>query len=350
MAALPDVVGSLFAGIGGLDLGLERAGLSVGWQVENDPFCRRVLERHWPGRLLETGDIRQVATFPHADIVCGGFPCQPVSSAGSRKAQDDDRWLWPEFERCIRAVRPRLVLVENVSGLLTAGGGSAFGDILGGLAELGFDAEWGSLSAASVGARHLRRRVFLIAYNERPQGRISDAIRVAIRVVRQRHGEQHSEQRPAESGDNVSDADSDGRDAWASPDTQYEGGAALPGDASNAVADTGEQGAPSTRGDGEAHGVADTNGRRREEFRQPEPGGEQGACGRVPYGHGQDGHEHSATWDIDPADCAQSGVGRVAYGVSHRVDRLRALGNAVVPQCAEVLGLAIVSLWGRPNA
>jgi DNA (cytosine-5)-methyltransferase 1 len=153
-------VGSLFSGIGGLDLGLERAGWTVRWQVENDPFCQRVLAKHWPD-VPRYGDIRTLTgdELERVDLIAGGFPCQPVSHAGNRLVQSDARWLWPEFARLIRVVRPRLMLAENVPGLLSAG----FGDVLRGLAGMGFDAEWGVLSACSVGAPHVRRRVFIVA-------------------------------------------------------------------------------------------------------------------------------------------------------------------------------------------
>ena len=154
---------SLFAGIGGLDLGLERAGWECVAQVENDPWCTKILEKHWP-TIPKWSDIHELdpADLPDTDAVVGGFPCQPVSYAGRRKAQDDPRWLWPEFLRIVRMVRPRIVLVENVPGLLTAG----LGDVLAGLAGAGYDTEWASVPAAAVGAPHLRWRVFIVAYSD----------------------------------------------------------------------------------------------------------------------------------------------------------------------------------------
>src|SRR6266576_2094213 len=99
--------GSLFAGIGGLDLGLERAGWTCRWQVEINPFCRRILAQHWP-TVERYGDIRtlDLERVERVDLICGGFPCQPVSVAGKRLAQADARWLWPEFSRVVRALRP----------------------------------------------------------------------------------------------------------------------------------------------------------------------------------------------------------------------------------------------------
>jgi DNA (cytosine-5)-methyltransferase 1 len=153
--------GSLFSGIGGMDLGLERAGLTCRWQVEIDEYCSRVLAKHWP-EVKRYRDVKtiQAAELEPVDLICGGFPCQPVSVAGKRLAQSDERWLWPEFYRIVRLVRPRFILVENVPGLFTAG----IGDILGDLAAGGYDAEWSVLSACAMGAPHTRERLFIVAY------------------------------------------------------------------------------------------------------------------------------------------------------------------------------------------
>lgn len=154
--------GSLFSGIGGLDLGLERAGLACRWQVEVDPFARAVLERHWPG-LRRHDDI---TTFHpdgtwEVDLVAGGFPCNDVSCAGRKLGIDGPRsGLWREFARVVRVLRPGLVLVENTPGLAHRG----LGRVLGDLATLGYDAEWEVLSAAGAGAPHLRERLFILAY------------------------------------------------------------------------------------------------------------------------------------------------------------------------------------------
>lgn len=159
--------GSLFSGIGGMDLGLERAGMECVWQVENDPYCLKVLEKNFP-RVDQWGDVR---TFPpgpplstaflfRPDLICGGFPCQPVSLAGAGKGEKDARWLWPEFERIIRLFGPSYVIVENVPGLFSRGLGLVLRD----LAKAGYDAEWGVLSACSMGATHTRERVFIVGY------------------------------------------------------------------------------------------------------------------------------------------------------------------------------------------
>jgi len=153
--------GSLFSGIGGLDLGLERAGWRCCWQVESDPYRRSILARHWP-EVPRYDDVREVdfGKLGAVDLIAGGFPCQPVSSAGKRQAQNDERWLWPDFARAIRTLRPCFVLVENVPGLLERG----FGDVLADLADCGYDAEWQMLPAVALGAPHLRSRVWVVAY------------------------------------------------------------------------------------------------------------------------------------------------------------------------------------------
>lgn len=129
--------GSLFSGIGGLDLGLERAGWVPRWQVENDPFCLSVLAAHWPDVARYSDLMRlNVDRLQPVDLVAGGFPCQPHSVAGKRLAQADSRWLWPWFAATIDRLRPRYVLIENVPGLRTSG----LRDVLADLAYLGFDA------------------------------------------------------------------------------------------------------------------------------------------------------------------------------------------------------------------
>jgi DNA (cytosine-5)-methyltransferase 1 len=236
--------GSLFCGIGGFDLGLERAGMHCEWQVEIDPYARRVLEKHWP-RVRRHDDIR---TFPPAgewgvDLVCGGFPCQPVSHAGKRKGTADDRWLWPEFARVLRLLRPRYAILENTPGILTCG----FNGILGDLAEMGFDADWGFISAEAFGAAIKRERFFLVAF---PAG-----IRCKTR--------------------HFLDSSSDPFAAYEKWNMEWDGVSV-------------RSDSPNLR--------------------------------RIP----------------DPR------VLRVAHGVSEGLDRLRCLGNAVVPQCAEYIGRIIM--------
>jgi site-specific DNA-cytosine methylase len=160
--------GSVFSGIGGIDLGLERAGMRCSWQVENDRFCQKVLKKHWPSIPLFS-DIRECGAhnLPPVDLIAGGFPCQPHSLAGDRKGSGDERDLWPEFHRIICELKPAWVLGENVPGLLSSEEGSFFGQILRDLAQSGYDVEWRCLRASDFGAPHKRERTFFVAHSDR---------------------------------------------------------------------------------------------------------------------------------------------------------------------------------------
>lgn len=158
-------IGSLFSGIGGLELGLERAGIgSTVWQVEQDAWCRRVLAKHWP-EAKRYEDVRTVgAELGPVDLICGGFPCQDVSSAGKRVGLAGARsGLWFEYLRIVSELMPEWVVVENV-----AGGAKAWVDTcVSGLEQQGYACLPIPLSAADVGAPHLRRRVFIVAHLDR---------------------------------------------------------------------------------------------------------------------------------------------------------------------------------------
>lgn len=114
--------GSLCSGIGGLDLGLERAGMNVIWNSEIDPYCCKVLAKHWP-HVPNLGDITTIdwSTVERPDLICAGYPCQPFSLAGGRQGEQDPRHLWPHVLRSIRELRPRYALLENVPGHLSLG-------------------------------------------------------------------------------------------------------------------------------------------------------------------------------------------------------------------------------------
>ena len=229
---------SLFAGIGGFDLGFERAGMTCVGQVEIDDYCRAVLAKHWP-HVPRWNDVRDVGShnLPAADLICGGFPCQDISNAataqgGAQGLEGHRSRLWYEFARIIGELRPRYVVVENVGALA----GRGLSEIIGWFSARGYDAEWQVIPAAYVGAPHLRERLFIVA------------------------------------------------------NTHIEG---LEGDEREVLAYT---------HDWRQH--ADT--------------------------------ARSTWWNTEP------GLDRVADGVPRRVDRLGALGNAVVPQVAEWLGRRIM--------
>ena len=155
--------GSLFAGIGGIDLGLERAGMTCRWQIEIDEYARQVLAKHWPD-VPRYSDITEVdgRVLEPVDLIAAGFPCQDISYAGKGAGLDGERsGLFWETIRMVRQCQPRYVLLENVAALLTRG----LDRVLGTLAEIGYDAEWHCIPAAAVGAPHIRDRVFIIATN-----------------------------------------------------------------------------------------------------------------------------------------------------------------------------------------
>jgi DNA (cytosine-5)-methyltransferase 1 len=158
--------GSLFAGIGGFDLGLERSGMECIWQVEIDPFCQKVLAKHWPDvrRFSDVGDVG-AHNLEAVDLICGGFPCQDVSLAGNRAGLNGKRsTLWSEFYRIVCEIRPRWVVIENVPGLLSSDNGGFFSKILRELSSGGYDAEWRIISGSDVGAPHRRERLWIVAY------------------------------------------------------------------------------------------------------------------------------------------------------------------------------------------
>ncbi len=166
-------IGSLFSGIGGLERGLEDVGLGpVMWQVEIDEWCRGVLARHWPD-VVRYEDVRAVCTpsgvRPETvDVICGGFPCQDIADTQGAGLDGPRSGLWFEMLRVVRELRPRVVVVENVSALALRG----LDRVLAGLAACGYDAEWSTLRSCDLGQPHRRARAFVLAYAN-PDGRIA---------------------------------------------------------------------------------------------------------------------------------------------------------------------------------
>jgi DNA (cytosine-5)-methyltransferase 1 len=263
----------LFSGIGGFSLGLERAG---GFETvafcEIEPYCRKVLAKHWPN-VPCYDDVRTLTADTLArdgiavDVICGGFPCQDLSFAGKRAGLSGERsGLWGEYRRLIGELRPRFVLAENVPGILSLG----LGDVLGNLAALGYDACWECIPASAVGAPHRRDRWWLIAHPG---------------------SKQHQ-------GDCATQRGASAQKLFAA-------------DASQA-------------------GLSNYQGR--------SAGTQRNGSGAVD-GCGWSSGRHD-NWSTEPA------VGRVADGVPSRVDRLGALGNAVIPQIPELIGRAIMQAEG----
>lgn len=172
----PMRVGSLFSGIGGLDLGFHRAGFEIAWMCEKDEFCRKVLRKHWPNTPIYD-DVNTLRNPEPVDVLIGGFPCQDISNANpERRGLDGERsGLWWAMHRLARDLRPRYVVLENVAALAVRG----LDSILGALSALGYDAEWETLSACAFGAPHVRKRLFVVAYRDgfrqlQPEGCITD--------------------------------------------------------------------------------------------------------------------------------------------------------------------------------
>jgi DNA (cytosine-5)-methyltransferase 1 len=290
----PLTFGSLFAGIGGFDLGLERAGMRCEWQVEIDPYARAVLAKHWP-------DVRRhedVRTFPPpegewgVDVICGGFPCQDISVAGKGAGLAGARsGLWYEYARIIGELRPRYVIVENVAALLARGMGTVLGD----LSTLGYDAEWHVIPASAVGAPHRRERIWIVAHA------VSE--RYAVRGDRE---------------------------------AMQAGVACGRGNAGRSQCDCGTR-CPKSPGEG-ACLAANANSYGASHWRQDERvGWKLSPFAGAFAGRGRLASEEGSQWETEPD------VGRVADGISSRLDRLRGLGNSVVPQVVEIIGRAIVT-------
>jgi len=169
-------IGSLFAGIGGFELGLQQGipGSRVAWQVEIDPWCRGILAHHWPDAVRHD-DVRTVGAHNLApvDVLCGGFPCQDISKAGAGAGLAGARsGLWFEMLRIITELRPAYVVAENVAALRSRG----LPVVLDGLREAGYSATWGIIAASDLGAPHQRRRMWILACR-------SDVPQVTIPVV-----------------------------------------------------------------------------------------------------------------------------------------------------------------------
>ena len=161
-------IGSLFSGIGGFELGLERAipGAVTVWQCEQNDFCQSILKKHWPGVTIYD-DVRNInETVQPIDLLCGGFPCQSISKAGKMKGLSDEKksGLWWEMFRVISILRPQIVCLENVSNILSLGGC----EVIGSLAQIGYSTEWTIISASDFGAPHKRSRWFCVCWLTHP--------------------------------------------------------------------------------------------------------------------------------------------------------------------------------------
>ena len=296
----------LFSGIGGFSLGLERAGpfRTVAF-CEREPFCQEVLKKHWP-KVPIYDDVKTIPTnrLGRIDLICGGFPCQPWSTAGQRRGAEDDRDLWPVMASLIKKLQPEWVIGENVRGFVNEPLGLRRS--LSDLESLGYQAIPFIIPACAVDAKHRRDRVWIIAHtnsNSEPNGSLNG----------------YKGSRKLGTANNVANSRRKLRQAGAEVTKNVRGEFEDRGSCHNDQR-SGED-------------VADTNSNRRKgKWSKRNDAEPFRLCG------GETQREKNF-WLTEPD------VGRVAHGVPRRVDRLKALGNAVVPQVVEQIGRAIIKSY-----
>jgi len=323
---------SLFTGIGGLDIAAERAGFQTIGQCEWADYPTRVLEKHWPdvARWRDIRTLTQESFYDRtglrtADVISGGFPCQPFSNAGKRRGAEDDRYIWPEMLRVIQELRPTWVVGENVAGIVSM----ALDTVLSDLEGQGYQTRAFIIPACGVDAPHRRDRVAIVAYTQR---------------AKRREGKPAGYEPDGENAGREEEAGRIGASSphgrtWTMADTnckrepqqarEQPKGRHGTGDGSRTISYTNSAGREGTKPKQTAGRPGFTNGGRyvpdtagagllpaaQPGIHSPEEGG--GARDVEP--------ERFGWWPVEPD------VGRVANGIPHRVDRLRCLGNAVVP-------------------
>ncbi len=294
-------VGSLFSGIGGIELGFERAGFKTEWFIERDPYAKEILKKRFPNTKIYE-DVTEIdfESVPKVDILTGGFPCQNISNAGKRAGIEGSRSsLWKYYLKAIRTIRPKVAFIENVSALL----GRGLSVVLCDLAKNGYDAEWYCISASTVGANHRRDRIFIIAYPH--INRESDE------SIYGEKRQRFLDEVPNSDGERRNDGSHNREGRYVQSNKKW-----------NVTQDKQEGNGRKYRSGEISSDVSNSNsiGSTQKSNRRTNEGGREGWQG---------------LWAIEPE------LGRVADGVPNRVDRIKCIGNAVVPQVAEVFAQAI---------
>jgi DNA (cytosine-5)-methyltransferase 1 len=318
----------LFSGIGGFSLGLEATGhFETAAFCEIEPYCKQVLKKHWPTVPI-FDDIRQLkgTDIGTIDIITGGYPCQPFSVAGKQKAEQDPRHLWPEYFRLIQELRPTWVIGENVSGHIKLGLDSVLED----LASEGYSTRTFSISASSIGANHKRERVWTVAYS----GSIANAMRgIDNSLSKESRSWSYYEGRGRGNANGIShpstnerldskDVENSRRTLWQRGQFSKENEDEIGKENANQF----ERSSSTSKID-----VANTDSKRQQEQWRPISVERQRKEGQE--------LECKSWWESEPR------VGRVAHGIPKRVDRLKTLGNAVVPHIPYYIGQAIVESY-----